>query len=84
MTATISVWVSIFSGFAAAIFWWRSARVSIPDVRDNLNEFINDLQASTAVLREQARLSRNGALFAAAAVFFQATASALESVNLAG
>jgi hypothetical protein len=64
-------WLSAIFAFAAAILWLLSARVQIPDIRHNIDELVNDLNASTRSLRRQANLSSWGANAAAAAAFFQ-------------
>jgi predicted MFS family arabinose efflux permease len=64
-------WLSAFFAFAAAVLWWLSAKVRIPDIRDNIDELVNDLNSSTRALRRQASLSGWGAYSAAAAAFFQ-------------
>ncbi|MFN3657678.1 MAG: hypothetical protein ACK4UO_10530 [Pseudolabrys sp.] len=63
--------LSAFFAFAAAILWCLSAKVQIPDIRDNIDELVNDLNASTQSLRRQAKLSSWGAYAAAAAAIFQ-------------
>jgi hypothetical protein len=64
-------WLSAIFAFAAAVLWWRSAKVRIPDIRNNIDELVNDLTWSTEALRNQASLSGWGAYAAAAAAFFQ-------------
>ena len=70
MTTAIT-WLSIFFAFAAALLWFLSANVRIPDIRHNIDELVNDLNASTQALRHQASLSRGAAYAAAAAAFSQ-------------
>jgi hypothetical protein len=64
-------WASCLSAFAAAILWLASAKVRIPEIRDNIDEFINDMSAQTAALRRQAGLSSLGAYAASGAAFLQ-------------
>jgi hypothetical protein len=64
-------WASSAFAFAAAMLWLISAKVRIPDIRDNLDEFINDLSAQTRALRKQASLGSLGAYAASAAAFLQ-------------
>ncbi len=69
--ANIVSWASCGFAFAAAILWLISAKVRIPAIRDNLDEFINDLSAKTLALRKQASLGSFGAYAASAAAFLQ-------------
>jgi hypothetical protein len=74
-------WASCLSAFAAAIFWLLSAKVHLPDVRDNIDEFINDIGAQTRALRKQADLGSFGAYAASAAAFLQGLSLLLALVS---
>jgi hypothetical protein len=64
-------WASCLSAFGAAAVWLISAKVRIPVIRDNLDEFINDLSSQTVALKKQATLSSFAAYAASAAALLQ-------------
>jgi hypothetical protein len=64
-------WLSCLFAFVAAVMWLLSAKVRIPDIRNNIDELVNDLNSSTQAFRRQASLSGWAAYAAAAAAFFQ-------------
>lgn len=74
-------WLSCFFAFVAAVMWLLSAKVLIPDIRNNIDELVNDMNSTTQALRRQASLSSWAAYNAAAAAFFQGLSLLLPLVN---
>lgn len=81
---------SILPALAAAYFWWRSARVPVPQkfVRQGLffgsgeHDKPPRIDPFTIALTEQSRLSSRGAISAAAAALLQGSSAAISTIGL--
>jgi len=68
-------WITIVFGLVAAWFWYRSARVRIPDYVETM---VNEPGSIPSIIKRQSCLSADAAIFTAISVFAQAVAAFLK------
>jgi hypothetical protein len=67
-------WITIVSGFVAAVFWLWSALVRVPDYVETM---VNEPGSIPWIIKRQSRPSAVAAIFTAISVFAQAAAAFL-------